>query len=81
VEALTKDVEDAESHLEHLRQKAASLTMAAARIPKLELELETLRTAFYRGTHEDRKRVVAAVIERMEADLLSDTITVRVRAA
>ena len=78
---LTRELEDTEAHLAHLQQKAAALEAAAAQLPKMELDLETLRQAYLQGSADDQKRVVNEVIEHMQADLRTDTIHIRIRAA
>ncbi len=78
---MIKDMDDAQTHMQHLREKAADLAKALERIPKLEAELAILRNTFREGSPEAKKRVVAAVIERMDIDLSTDTVTIRVRAA
>lgn len=71
---------EAGQHVTHLREKAVALAKAAARIPMVETELQVLRDAFCQGAPDDRKRVVSAVIERMDVDLSTDTVRLRVRA-
>jgi hypothetical protein len=81
VRRMSAAVDEARASVEGLEARGQALRSAAAAIPQLERSLGTLREMYSNGSPEDQKRVVGAVIERMEVHFDTDSMSLRIRAA
>jgi hypothetical protein len=64
-----------------LEEAREQLRAVKSRLPAVQRWVEDLRPRFETGAAEDRKRVVAAVIEAMRINFSNDTVELRVRTA
>lgn len=78
---LASDAQTLTQRVQSLRMDAERIADAAARLPAMEARLAELRTSFEDRSLEQRKVVVAAVVESMRVNFAANTVDIRVRAA
>jgi|GEM_PF-4382470 hypothetical protein len=69
------------TRVEALRMDAVRIADAEARLPAMEARLTELQHSFERCSSDERKVIVATVIDSMRVDFAANHVEVRVRAA